>query len=288
MFNPRKRSVQLRQTLAPNGETILVTVARLAPEKGFEFLARVARDLDKREFPFKIVIVGGNRSVAVVEEIHGMYGDLATRGKVSFAGFQTGEKLAEYYASADIFLHCSITETFGLVVLESMASGVPVIARDQGGPSEIVVDSKTGYLVHPADQDGFVRRIVEVGSDAVRRQRMGLESRRIAETATWNAIGNRVAWKMVDALEGGKSSPTQSVGSKTVNGWFPLRSHLRTDVASAITSAKLLGALVMICGAWSGLILTWGIFKLLVCAKTTTSWVRKRVAQREDEDACKQ
>jgi glycosyltransferase involved in cell wall biosynthesis len=70
-----------------------------------------------------------------------------------------------HYTSADIFLHCSITETFGLVVLEAMASSVPVIARDEGGPSDTVDHGRTGYLVPPNDLEGFVRRVLQLGRD---------------------------------------------------------------------------------------------------------------------------
>jgi glycosyltransferase involved in cell wall biosynthesis len=118
MFNPSKRSKDLRKKLAPNGELVLVCVSRLAPEKGFEFLAQAAKQLDERGFHFKLLIVGGNRNPQVVQDIKNYFGYLNDEGKVIFAGFLKGEELARAYASGDMFLHCSITETFGLVVLE--------------------------------------------------------------------------------------------------------------------------------------------------------------------------
>lgn len=133
MFHPSKRLDKHRKDWAPNGELIMICVARLAPEKGFEFLSEVMKELDNRDFQFKLVIVGGNQSQKVEQEIRDLFAGLAAKGKVVFTGMLRGEALASAYASADIFLHCSITETFGLVVLESMASGVPVIARDEGG-----------------------------------------------------------------------------------------------------------------------------------------------------------
>jgi glycosyltransferase involved in cell wall biosynthesis len=156
MFNPKKRDENMRKQLAPNGELILVCVSRLAPEKGFEFLSEVVKKLDDRGFKFKLLVVGGNKNPEVVKEIRDMFGHLNEEGKVTFTGMLKGEELARAYAVGDLFLHCSITETFGLVVLESMASGVPVIARDEGGPSEIVADGKSGYLVAPHDLETFV------------------------------------------------------------------------------------------------------------------------------------
>ncbi|PKS05949.1 hypothetical protein jhhlp_007782 [Lomentospora prolificans] len=201
LFNPSRRSETLRREIAPDGEIILICVSRIAGEKGFDFLARAAKALDDSGLKFKLYIVGGNRNVEVEKEIHGMFEPLTEKKKVIFAGFKVGEDLAAAYASGDIFLHCSVTETFGLVVLESMASGVPVIARDEGGPSDIVEDGKSGYLVPPSDLEQFVQRVKEVASDRELHKRMGAESRKLACEATWEKINNKVAWKMADAIQ---------------------------------------------------------------------------------------
>lgn len=202
MFHPRRRSDALRQALSPTGnEIILVCVARIAGEKGFDFLAAVATELARRGLAFKLYIVGGNRNQAVEDEIKALFGDLVRDGHVIFAGFQVGETLAESYASADMFLHCSVTETFGLVVLESMASGVPVIARDEGGPSDIVDHGVSGFLVPPADLDGFVDKVLLLAAQPALRQELGANARRQACDATWDKINNTVAWRMLDVIE---------------------------------------------------------------------------------------
>ncbi|CAK7566108.1 MAG: hypothetical protein SEPTF4163_004042 [Sporothrix epigloea] len=201
MFNPSRRNEALRQKLAPNGEIILVCVARIAGEKGFDFLAAVATELDRRGLPFKLYIVGGNRNTAVEDEVKNMFMDLIQKGRVVFAGFQLGETLAESYASADMFLHCSITETFGLVVLESMASGVPVIARDEGGPSDIIDHGITGFLTPPPDLEGFVTKVLLLAGDADLRSQLAVNARRQACEATWDKINNTVAWRMMDVID---------------------------------------------------------------------------------------
>lgn len=71
---------------------------------------------------FKLVVVGGNRNPQVVAEIKYLFGGLVEKGKVVFMGMLRGEGLARVYACGDVFVHCSVTETFGLVVLESMSS----------------------------------------------------------------------------------------------------------------------------------------------------------------------
>ncbi|KAK4098413.1 glycosyltransferase family 4 protein [Parathielavia hyrcaniae] len=202
LFHPSRRRDGLRAQIAPGGEVVLICVSRLAGEKGFGFLAGVVRELDRRGLKFVLYVVGGNRNATVEGEIKALFdARLKEEGRVVFAGFCVGEKLAEAYASADVFLHCSVTETFGLVVLESMASGVPVVARDEGGPSDIVRDGETGYLTQPEDMGAFVDRVLVLATDDALRNRMSENARRQAEEATWERINNRVAWRMAETIE---------------------------------------------------------------------------------------
>lgn len=124
-FNPTKRSVELRRTWAPNGELILFTCSRLAGEKGYGFPGTRSCRIGKDRLTLQARYRGGNRNSVVEQEIKGLFEPLTRRGIVIFTGLKLGEDLMTCYASADVFLHCSITETFGLVVLEAMASGVP-------------------------------------------------------------------------------------------------------------------------------------------------------------------
>lgn len=199
LFDPSQRDEAYRKELAPNGETILVCVCRLAPEKGFEFLAQVAMRLAKEGFPFKLLIVGGNMSSKILDQAHRLFDDV--RDHVVFTGFRTGVDLARAYATGDIFLHCSITETFGLVVLEAMASGLPVIARDEGGPSDIIQNGETGYLAPAHDLDQFTTLVKRLSSDKNLYSNMSTTARRYTCDVTWEKINQRVAWQMTDGLQ---------------------------------------------------------------------------------------
>ncbi|OCT45742.1 glycosyl transferase [Cladophialophora carrionii] len=198
LFDPSRRDDGYRKELAPNGEMILVCVCRLAPEKGFEFLAQVAMRLARDGFPFKLLIVGGNMSAEVEDEVHHLFDDV--KDHVVFTGFRTGVDLARAYATGDVFLHCSITETFGLVVLEAMASGLPVIARDEGGPSDIILHGETGYLVPPHDLEQYIALIKGLRSDKDLHSDMAVAARRYTCDVTWEKINQRVAWQMTDGL----------------------------------------------------------------------------------------
>ncbi|KAG9242349.1 glycosyltransferase family 4 protein [Calycina marina] len=267
LFCPSKRCEKLRGKLALNGEVILVTVARLAPEKGFEFMAKCVKQLDAMGVRFKLLVVGGNRNPQVEQDVKNLFGTLVDERKVTFTGFLKGEDLARAYASGDGFLHCSITETFGLVVLESMASGVPVVARDEGGPREMVEHGRTGYLVPPNDLDEFVQRTLALINDTELRKMMGLESRRSAEGQTWESIGNKVAWSMAETL----SSPEPIQESRSfvfsVYSWLIRSPELRNHVAASILDFKLMGGISIIFGVWLGLVITWVLVQLMLAMR---------------------
>ncbi|KAI7479819.1 hypothetical protein KC351_g7331 [Hortaea werneckii] len=203
LFNPCRRKKGYRKAdgslLAPNDEIIFACVCRLAPEKGFEFLVQATRKLAETGLAFKLLIVGDNKNQAVVKEVKDFF--LGLEEYVHFTGTLRGTALAEAYAAADIFLHCSITETFGLVVLESMASRVPVIARDEGGPSETVKHGRSGYLVPSSDLNSFVRRSYDLATDPELRQRLSANARVQALDTTWEKINNAVAVELAAALE---------------------------------------------------------------------------------------
>lgn len=259
IFRPDRRSDELRQQIAPNGEVIFVVVSRIAGEKGFDFLAKAAKELDARGLDFKLYIVGGNRNPSVEKDVQDLFGPLSEKGKVIFAGFKVGEDLATAYASGDIFLHCSVTETFGLVVLESMASGVPVIARDEGGPSDIVKHGENGFLIPPNNLDGFVTKAMSLARNHHLRKQMGLTARSMACEATWEKINNKVAWRMADTIaerqQGPTGQPVCGIGPLAAQfvptyGWLMMNDAFRNTLTQRIVDARLMGGLGVILSFW--------------------------------------
>ncbi|KAJ5493541.1 Glycosyl transferase family 1 [Penicillium fimorum] len=198
LFSPTQRDESYRRHIAPHGEIILICVCRIAPEKGFEFLAQVVKQLAADKLPIKLLLVGGNRNMAIENKVQRLFDSV--RDHVIFTGVLTGSALSRAYASADLFLHCSITETFGLVVLEAMASGIPVIARDQGGPSDIIRHGQTGYLVPPGDVECFVYWVKEISFDPIQRAQLAMAARQYADNTTWEKINCQAAWQMAEAL----------------------------------------------------------------------------------------
>src|SRR3989442_8992300 len=158
-FHPAKRTAGWRRWLAGGDDTAIVLhVGRLAPEKNLEGLIE-AWDTARK--------LHGQRATFVVAGEGPMARRIASRLPfVRLLGFLPIQHLATLYASADLCVFTSSTETCGLVALEAMSSGVPVIAADAGGFREIVVPNETGLLVPPDDPRGFVEAILELAADS--------------------------------------------------------------------------------------------------------------------------
>jgi len=188
-FHPSLRSEEVRRRIAPDADRILVYVGRLAPEKRLDLLLEAfgrirAAEREAGRRRTGLVIVGdGPDSERLREE--------AGPG-VHFTGYLSGRELAEAYAAGDVFAFPSDTETFGNVVLEAMASGVPVVAPARGGVLDTVVPGETGLLCPPGDPAAFAETCRELLEDGERRRRLAEGSRSAAESRSWKAIFDRL------------------------------------------------------------------------------------------------
>jgi len=181
LFGPHRRRPGVRERLAPGAETILLYVGRLAAEKRVEVV------LDA--FPAIREAMGPRTALVFVGD--GPAGDRlreqAGEG-VHFTGFLQGKELAEAYAAADLFVFASDTETFGNVVLEAIASGVPVVVADRGGVRESAIPGRTGLRVRPNDPDAFARGCIQLLSDPEACAELARGAREEALTRSWPAI----------------------------------------------------------------------------------------------------
>lgn len=171
-FAPSARDDRLRRSWSPGGKPIIGFVGRLAPEKHVErFAALHARD------DVQIVVVGDGVDRAKLE---------STLPRAVFTGALYGGALATAYASMDVFVHPGEHETFCQAVQEAMASGVPVIAPDAGGPRDLVAPYRTGLLLPVAE---FEARLPDsVDHLVAERRRYALAARRSVLGRTWPVI----------------------------------------------------------------------------------------------------
>ena len=146
-FAPARRDPGLRTRLAPTGGPVLLYVGRLAAEKNVALALRAYRRARRFAPQAQMVVVGDGPLRATLERRF---------PEVQFVGSQTGDALAAHYASADLFLFPSLTDTFGNVTLEALASGLPVVAFRVAAAAELVTDRLNGRLVPAGDDEAFM------------------------------------------------------------------------------------------------------------------------------------
>ncbi len=174
LFHPSKRR---RST--DDHERVLGFVGRLSVEKNIALLVEIEQELElerKGVTGWRFLIVGhGGDEAWLRERLH----------RAEFTGVLRGEALAVAYANMDLFVFPSHTDTFGNVVLEALASGVPAIVTPDGGPKSIVRDHETGRVV--GDEE-FAAAIAMVLADPARHAAMRAAARAYAETASWDSV----------------------------------------------------------------------------------------------------
>jgi glycosyltransferase involved in cell wall biosynthesis len=177
---PARQAVRASHGFGPS-DVVVGHVSRIAAEKNIGYLAE-ALEVLKRERPAaKVLIVGDGPARPALER---RLGPIAR-----FAGYRKGDELADHYSALDLFAFASLTETFGNVILEAMATALPVVAIRAGGPGETVRDGETGRLVEPTEPpEAMARRLITLVDDAEMRRRMGAAARAYAETQSWDAI----------------------------------------------------------------------------------------------------
>ena len=180
LFTPDRRSYQWRESVGLGSEDPVITfVSRLVAEKGLDVVADVLRRLRDKGISHRGLIVGEGPERARLEEL---------LPEAVFTGHLTGEPLATAYASSDIFLFPSDTETFGNVTLEALSSGLPAVVANATGSNALVEDGVNGFLAIPRDSISFLERVERLVVDPVLRERMGQEARKRAEAYDWSRI----------------------------------------------------------------------------------------------------
>jgi phosphatidylinositol alpha 1,6-mannosyltransferase len=189
-YTPARRSDEWRARLL-NGRDpdsfLIIFVGRLANEKKVDLLLEAARQPG-----VSVTIIGDG---ALRPELEAQFAGTNTH----FMGYLYGEDLANAYASADAFFFTGVSETFGQVVHEAMASGLPCVVPALGGVTDLVRDGVNGYTVQP-ERESFARAAVILRDDLDLRRRMGEASRRAAENAPWHVIMAQLEGHYMQAL----------------------------------------------------------------------------------------
>jgi phosphatidylinositol alpha 1,6-mannosyltransferase len=180
-FNPSFRSAALRARLGVRDDMVLaIYVGRLGAEKGLGVALRGMREV-MHAAPGRVrCAIAGDGPYA--EEARA----LAPEGTV-FMGRLTGDALSEFYASADLFMFPSATDTFGNVLLEAMASGLPVVGADVGPTRELLAED-TGVTFAPGDAADFARRVLDLATNDAWRTSLARNAVTFARQCTWDRV----------------------------------------------------------------------------------------------------
>ncbi len=193
-FHPNHRKTALRKSLHIDDKIVLLYVGRISSEKGLLLLRDSMHELNKKYSDQIALMVTGEGPL--LSELQATMPD-----NVIFTGYKHGQELSEIYASSDIFAFPSSFETFGNVVLEAMASGLPVVGVSKGGVLESISHQKNGLLAIPDDVSSFSQQLEIIIQNKALRHQLGLQARCFAETKSWDHIFDGLIKHYQDALQ---------------------------------------------------------------------------------------
>ena len=179
-FSPARRSEALRASygIAPD-EVLITCVGRLAAEKNLHALIEAFRAAKQHQPQTRLMLVGDG---PLKDELRQLCPEAI------FAGQQKGLTLAEHYAIADLFVFPSMTETFGNVTIEAIASGLPVVAFNDAAAAQLIAHGDNGYLADLGNNQQLVQLTVNLASDAAKRRHLSEQARQTAQALDWRNI----------------------------------------------------------------------------------------------------
>ena len=180
LFNPRHRSESLRASWGASSEDkVLIYVGRIAAEKNIQLALTTYRAIKAQHEKTKFVLVGNGPKYQEIAQQH---------PDIILAGVKRGEELAAHYASGDLFLFPSKTDTFGNVVLEALSSGLPVVSFDYAAGHCLMTHTVNGLLIPMNQDEAFVQQSVELFDDPTQWETMSQQARQVATQYSWSAI----------------------------------------------------------------------------------------------------
>jgi glycosyltransferase involved in cell wall biosynthesis len=190
-FAPEHRSAELRRRWLAESAPVLLMVGRVAPEKNIELGLRAFESVRRGCPGLRMVVVGDGPALGRMRAAH---------PDVHFAGVRRGAALAAHYASADLFLFPSLTDTFGNVVLEALASGLPVVSFAVAAAAEHAEDGVSGRLVAAGDEAAFIAAVRSLSARGVDLGPMRAAAVAAAQRASWPEVLARFESRLEDTL----------------------------------------------------------------------------------------
>ena len=181
LFSPAKRDQALRKSwgLTPD-DIALIHVGRIAAEKNIDLVIKTFEQVREQIPEIKLIVVGEG---PIYDEMK-----KNSHPNIILCGKKTGEELARHYASGDMFLFPSLTDTFGNVVTEAMASGLAVVGFDYAAAQMHISSGTSGYLVPFGDQDQFIQTAIQASAQTEQLKSIKTQARTVAKTLAWSSI----------------------------------------------------------------------------------------------------
>jgi D-inositol-3-phosphate glycosyltransferase len=190
VFQPVDRDEARRLLGLGDGPTVLF-VGRIEPLKGLDLLIKALGELDG---PFTLLVVGGDdRASGLLSELRLEAGKLGIERQIVFVGAVQHDRLPLYYSAADVCVVPSYYESFGLVAVEAMACGTPVVASRVGGLTSTIRDGVTGYLIPWRCPEPFTERLETLLANSELRDNLGSAARKAAEDFGWERVADGIA-----------------------------------------------------------------------------------------------
>ena len=185
---------EVRKRLGLNGEKILLYVGRVEPLKGLDLLVETAAQMEAGEHNVRMMVVGGGGpGEPETDRVRRLAEQRQVDGLIDFVGRVNHDELPLYYNAADVCVVPSYYESFGLVALESMACGTPVVASRVGGLPTIVHHGHTGYLKSWRCPEAFANSVEMIISSSGLQESMGAAARRRAELMGWSNVASMIS-----------------------------------------------------------------------------------------------
>ncbi len=192
-FNPSFRDMEWRRSVGfEDNEKVVTFVSRLVWEKNLQTFVDTIKKLQQTHSDVRAMIVGDGPAKKELEHM---------LPKAHFTGFVTGDDLSCAYASSDVFLFPSETETFGNVTLEAMSSGLPCVVADATGSRSLVESGVNGFLAPPRDTKAFAERVSQIIDDHSLWKEMGQAARQKAIAYSWENVNGQLLENYREAME---------------------------------------------------------------------------------------
>lgn len=216
MFTPARRSESLRTSLGLKPDQLLVVmVTRMAKEKNIELAIHTFYAIRKQVPDARFLLVGDGPERKLLQKKH---------PDCLFAGAKRGENLARYYASGDLFLYPSRSETFGNVITEAMASGLAVVAFDYAATAQHIRSGENGCAIPLHDDEAFIQAGIELATSPEQCRAMGQQAHISAQTLSWNSVVSdldQTIQKLLEEASDETLAATQYPGNSALSFFQP-------------------------------------------------------------------